>query len=328
MKSVVLTPIKENPEDYDAIMEAIIKLLRAEIYHPLLDVLKIPTKVLKNSRDDILDAVHSGQIYYSRGKFRGKFNSTLSRELRKIGAEWDRKQGCFSIPQSKLPLDVRMAISSSAYKFQQAAESINKRLDKIVPADVAGKLNLDQLFDKSIFKVETDIQKSLRNITVSPTLTPTQRERIAAEYTQNMQTYIQEFTEKEIVSLRKNIQERTMAGLRYESLIEEIEKSYGVSYNKAKFLARQETSLMMAKFKQVRYEEAGSQEYIWGCVKMTHQSKNGPYRDGEVRYYHGINEGKKFRWDTGAVVNKEGERKNPGQDYGCRCFAKPIVRFS
>ncbi len=112
---------------------------------------------------------------------------------------------------------------------------------------------------------------------------------------------------------------RTSQGYRYETLVAEIQKSYGISQRKAKFLARQETSLLMSKFKQVRYQEAGSNEYIWDCVAG---SSAHP-----VRHFHLLNRGKIFRWDTGAPINANGDRKNPGQDYNCRCFAKPIIRF-
>jgi SPP1 gp7 family putative phage head morphogenesis protein len=95
-----------------------------------------------------------------------------------------------------------------------------------------------------------------------------------------------------------------------------------VSANKAKFLARQETSLMTTKLKETRYREAGVNEYKWKTVAG---SKLHP-----VRPSHKILEGRIFRWDDPPITTPPGEavrRNNPGQDYNCRCFAQPIVRF-
>lgn len=323
----ILPPIKEEPEDYEAIERVIVELFRKEIYLPLMAELGLKNITVKNAIQDLIDAIHSGKIRYSQGRFTGSFNSTLSRELRKIGAEWDRRHGSFAIPQSNLPADVRHAIEVSFSKFKKTAEKIDKKLEALTPAEIAGKAKLEKLFDSTIWKTDKKVQKTLKGITVSPTLTPAQVERVSKEYTQNMQLYIQDFVEKEIVELRKRITEHTLAGVRYESIIEEIRTSYGVSQRKAKFLARQETNLLSTKMKQVRYQDAGVNEYIWGCVKMPHQAKDAPYLKGEVRHEHGILEGKTFSWDNPPIVNQKGERKNPGQDYGCRCFAKPVVRF-
>lgn len=101
-----------------------------------------------------------------------------------------------------------------------------------------------------------------------------------------------------------------------------IQDSYDVSANKAKLLALQETSLLMGKFKQVRYADSGVQEYRWGCVAGT---KNHP-----VPPWHKALEGKIFRWDGPPITSKLGEpvhRSNSGEDFNCRCFARPIVRF-
>lgn len=315
-----LTPIKETREDYEAIRLQILELFRKEIYLPLVEEFALPkTTLIKNSLSDLVDAIRSGRIQFYRGRFTGKFNSTLSRELRRIGAEWDRKQGSFAVPQSKLPADIRIAIAASEDRFRRMAAAINKRLAEMSPAEIAGKINFEKHFDSTLFKTDKKFQKSIEGITVAPQLTKEGRARIAAEYSNNMQLYIQDFAEKEITELRNRIQERSFAGFRFEGIKKEIQDSYGVSVNKAKFLAKQETSLLMTKFKQVRYQAAGVNDYKWGCVAGS--------AGHEVRPMHKALEGKTFQWNNPPVVNKKGERKNPGQDYGCRCFAIPLVKF-
>ncbi len=319
MKVRQLRPIKETPSDYDAIEAAIREVFKKYIYLPLMAELGRESITIKNSTDDLIDAIRTGRIRFYRGRFEGKFNSSISKELRKIGAEWDRKQGSFAIPRSKLSIEVASAIDLSEARFEQTIKKIAKRLDEISPVEIAEKVKLEHLFDATLYKVNDDFEETVKGITVAPELTPHTRKRISEEYTKNLQLYIQDWTQKEIIELRKDIQKRSLAGLRYESMVKVIEKSYGVSQRKAKFLARQETSLMMTKFKQTRYEDAGVNEYKWGCVVG---SPNHP-----VRPMHKALEGKIYRWDNPPIVDEQGNRKNPGQDYNCRCFAIPLVKF-
>lgn len=319
MSEALLPPIKERPEDYDDLLRMIAKLFKEEIYLPLIRSLGAPTNRLDNSLDDLARALLTGRLRFEGGAFRGKFSSVLSKELKRIGAQWDRKQGSFRIPLAKVPVAIRAIITEAEHRYQKTLAKTLHVFESMDPVKIAEKLKAHRLFDQVLSMVDSKVQKTLKGIAVAPQLSPAERERIAAEYTKSIQLHIQDWTGKEIVELRKRIEERAFAGHRYESIIGEIQKSYGVSYGKAKFLARQETSLLMTKFKQVRYQDAGSEEYLWGCVAG---SPKHP-----VRPMHKKNEGKRFRWDTGATVDDTGVKKNPGQDYNCRCYARPVVRF-
>lgn len=327
MKKRELAPIREDKSDFDELEILISKIFREEIYLPLMAELSVKKSTLDNAFDDLLKAIQLGKIYFYRGKFKGKFNSTLSRELRKIGAEWDRKQGCFSIPQSKLPIDVRMAVSMSESTYHSKVDRILKKLSDVSPQVIGEKLKATSIFDSVLWKTEKKFEQSIKNISIAPRVTSAERLRISEEYTNNLQLYIQDFTEKETQELRQEIEKATMNGERYESLIGKIQKSYGVSQRKAKFLARQETNLLMTKYKQVRYQSAGIDEYKWSCRKHPHDKSPDHHIKGNVRYYHGLNDQKIFRFSEGAIVNEKGEKKNPGQDYNCYCVAIPLVRF-
>lgn len=319
MKEVVLAPIKETTEDYEAIEAHIATLWKKEMYEPLLSVINESPKVLKNSLDDLISAIDSGRINFYRGHFRGRFNSTVSRELKKIGAKWDRTQGSWKIPLSSLPIEIKEAINVSQNKFQRKVDSVLQKLQQIMPEKIADKLQVQQLFDSTLWKAEGKIKQGLKGITVEPRWTSDRREAMARDYEKNMKLYIQDWTQKEIVNLRQRMQKHALSGMRYEDMVDTIKKSYGVSHNKAKFLARQETSLLMARFKQERYAEAGVDEYIWGCVVG---SPNHP-----VRPMHKKLDGKRFKFNNPPVTDENGNRNNPGQDYNCRCYPRPVVRF-
>lgn len=317
-----LNPIKETTEDYEAVEAAIKKLFLKEIYLPLISILGESRQTLENAKNSLSDAIRSGRITFYRGQFTGKLSASISKELKALGAKWDRKTGSFKIPQSALPSEVVSAISVSERRFQQKISEMDKRLEKMLPEEIAEKLKVKDHFDTALFKVDKNFQKTISDITIAPTLTKEQRAKIAGEWSNNMDLWIKDFSQKQIKDLRSNLEKSVFAGNRVETAKKIIKDSYNVSENKAKFLARQETSLLMTKFKETRYVDAGINYYKWGCVAG---SANHP-----VRPAHKALEGKVFRWDDPPVTTGPGEavrKNNPGQDYNCRCFARPLVNY-
>lgn len=322
LKTVELKTIKETTKDYEGIEREIKRVFRKLLYTPLLQEIGEPKKTLTNAREDLLFALQSGRIQFHRGRFTGKLNATLTKELKAIGAKWDAKTQSFKLLSSDLPLEARNAVSSSHVRFEQQLSRIDAKIAKILPAEIAEHIKVSEFFESALGKVDKDFRTSVARITIEPALTPRQKKQIADEWQENMELWIKDFSEKEIGELRQNIKKTIFSGTRSEALVATIKKSYGVTENKAKFLARQETSLLMTKYKQTRYEDAGVDEYKWGCVAGT---KNHP-----VRPWHKALEGKTFSWQNPPVTTKPGEpqrRNNPGQDYNCRCFARPIVTF-
>lgn len=321
MKEVILNPIPEFTDEEEYIRWEIQKLFKKYLYEPLIEGLLPKEDVIHNEdiSSHLKRVLKSGRIRYWRGVFKGKFSSTTSRELKRLGAKWDAKQGGFRLLLSDMPSDLRLAIDLADEKHLRMVKKIDKRLREVIPAQIAKRLVLNKIFDLAIRKVEQDLQKQLKAITVMPTLTKEQRQKIADEYTNNMRLDIKGWTEQEVVKLRKKVRKVAMQGGRYENIIKTIERSYGVSQNKAKFLARQETNLLMSKFAESRYRDAGSTEYIWQTVIG---SPKHP-----VRPMHKALKGTRQNWKNPPIVNKKGDRKHPGEDYNCRCKARPIIRF-
>lgn len=321
-KIVEIRPVKESTADYEAIEERIKEAFKKLLYYPLLEELERSRSVLTNASDVLTEALQAGTITYSRGTFSGKFDSRISKELRKLGAKWDRSELTYKLTLADIPRDVREAISVSQIRFKEKLKRIDDRLARILPEEIAGSIKSADLFSSTLWKVDRAVGDSLKSITVAPKLTAEQRKRIADEWQGNLDLWIKDFTKEEIEKLRKSMRESTFAGNRYEAAIKTVQRSFQVTANKAKFLARQETNLLIAKFKETRYADSGVTEYKWGCVAG---SKNHP-----VRPSHKILEGKIFSWDNPPVTTAPDEpvrKNNPGQDYNCRCFAKPIVRF-
>jgi SPP1 gp7 family putative phage head morphogenesis protein len=327
---IELNPIRGNSEDWDRIERAIIEKLRRVLYLPLLaEFADKPTKTLKNAKDGdaLFEALRTGRVTYSRGTFSGRFNAAVSKELRRLGAQWDRKTGTFKAPMTSLPIETQNAIRGTASRYAEKIAGIDKKLAQILPENIAGAIRLEDMFDSTLWKADKNFRATVKGITVAPELSKEQRRRIAEEWQTNLEINIKALAEDQILKLRKDLQKSVFTGNRYESAIGAIQKSYGVSQGRAKFWARQETKLLITKFQEVRYADAGIYEYTWHCVAG---SALHPVRPRHKALDEASKKGKIFRYDDPPITSEPGQpvrRNNPGQDYNCRCHARPVVRF-
>lgn len=330
MKKVIeLTPIRESKKDWDELELKLLDLFKREIYYPILRETQEPKTLIANAAGvgestALVRAIGTGQVQFYRGTFTGKFSAAISRDLTKLGATFDRKSGVWRIYRSQLPQQVQHAIDASTAAFQRSAAKIDEKLAQILPAEIADRLKIDKLFSDTIKKTERSFRASVRGITIAPELTNPEIERLAKEWSSNMKLFVKKFTEEHTQDLRAQVQKSVYAGNRREFLAKEIQKSFNVSANKAKFLARQETNLLMSKFKQVRYQSAGITEYKW--VNVT-GSPAHPVRPAHKELGDRSKKGETFNWNKPPLKTKSG-MKNPGEDYNCRCTAVPVVRFA
>lgn len=321
MKTKKLPILKDPVKYYEAIESEILKIFRREIYAPLIKV--FGKKLIKNSasKDPLVAAVQSAEIYYDDGQFRGQFSSETSKAIRKLGGKFNHLTRGYEIKISQIPIEVQQAISLSAHAFDLTLKKANLQISQILQKKIGQKFDNSKLFDRAIFAMNKRIEKSIDTITVAPQFTKQSREKLSREYTENLQKYIQDFSEEEIIKLRQMIEKITLDGGRYEEIAEMIQQRFSsVSESKAKFLARQESRLMMSKFKESRYSDVGVKKYIWTTVVGSPAHPVRPFHkklDGTIR-----------RWDNPPITDEKGNRNNPGEDYNCRCSARPILEFS
>lgn len=321
----LLAPIRLRTREFDELENRIVTAFREALYWPLMVELNLPRRAMMNAagkESPLLKAIQSGKVMFSGGVFSGKFTAAVSRELVEYGAKWDKRSGTYKLSATDLPPTLRAAIATAEARFQEKMAAVEKKLAQFSPADIAGKIRMADLFDSTIQHVEGELKKTLKAMSVPTDLTPERAKRLATEWSENLDLYIRDFADEEILNLRKDVQKSVLAGNRYEQLVGSIQKSYGVTQNKAKFLARQETNLMVTKFKEARYADAGVTEYKWQCVVGSAMHP--------VRPAHKKLDGKVFRFDHPPITSEPNEPQrwnNPGQDFNCRCAAIPIVRF-
>jgi SPP1 gp7 family putative phage head morphogenesis protein len=297
---------------FDEIIYApLARILRAKYPHEMQNDLSLPA---------LSAAVKNGSVWYSNAQFFGSFNSAIGIELRSLGATWNKKGRTYSLARELVPPQIQSALALADNRFKALQGDLLTALNDMQPADkVTKKSRTKDEYAATLGKMDTDWRQSLapatKSISIPANLTDAQKQVIARDWGENLDLYIKDWAEENITKLRAAIQDNVLTGGRAEGMEKQLMQSYGVSRRKAKFLARQETSLLMSKFQETRYQEAGITEYKWSGAD-----------DERERPDHRALNNKIFRFDNPPVTNKStGARNNPGEDFGCRCIAIPIV---
>lgn len=107
----------------------------------------------------------------------------------------------------------------------------------------------------------------------------------------------------------------TTQGIRAEALAEALVERLGVAQSRAELIARDQILKANAQLSYERMQRVGITSYVWSTSK-----------DSRVREGHRALEGQTFRFDDPPVVDPEsGRRASPGEDFQCRCVARPAL---
>ena len=323
MVQLILDTIVQSDVLHRDVEREIVNYFDESIFAPLRMILEnagIPLAKRQNaSISAVSHALTNRTIWYADGVFTGRFSSAISRELRDMGATHDKRLRIFRLPSSRLPMDLRLTIQQSDAAARDATNKILASLDQM-QANIA-KANTGVRLEGPVNRMLEDLQGQFagtlkrKGLDVPPDLTEQTRKDIADQYTFNLDLFIKNFAEQRIPVLRQKVQEIVFEGCRTDKLAKVLQAEFGVSRRKAAFLAEQETSILVAKYRESRYKRIGSRRYIWVTGK-----------DGRVRPDHAALHGKEFFWDQPPITNRAtGARNNPGEEFGCRCRARPVL---
>lgn len=313
----MITAIKDFKlkESYAKLIEKKISYyLDKFIYFPLFEIINEKPKAVNSQSDiDIINqALKAGLIYYEYGAFsaKDKFSNKIVLIFQKWGAKFNRYKKQYELPLNNIPEQIRIEIAQSKMKLEMKYQAIDTFLEDI-------QNNLDEYVNKMIFDDEVktilddagdEVQKNTRKIAVIvPELDERQKQEIADTYTNSMRYYIKDFEEKRIPEMRAKVQELTLQGYRPDSIAKMLQKEYGIKERKAKFLAQNETSIMLAEYKRVTYQKMGFEYFKWSTII-----------DGKERELHKELNGQIFRYDNPPVIDERtGQTGLPGQTYNC-----------
>lgn len=323
-----LRPVRPPENEIQAIEKRLKRLWLELVYRPLLKGDNVSQNILNEAPTypGLELALSTGRLTYYNGVFSGKFNAAATKELKSLGATWDFQNKTFHLTKDKLPAQITRAINTSETRFVQKLNGLDAQLVQILDKNVWKQFVFTDLFDKSIFRMDKEFRKNVETISIQPPITGTEAKAISEEWQGNLERSIKDFTEKQIQALREKIKESYFNGDRYGSLIQGIQKSYGVTERKAEFLARNETNNLAAVYQGARYVEAGIPGYYWKAVTGTAAH---PTRHRHSELSRMSERGKVFRWDDPPRTTEDGQParyNNPGGDYNCRCSAIPVYQ--
>lgn len=261
-------------------------------------------------------ALRDGSVYYDDGRIYGRFNASISKELKGMGATFDKRTSSWKLPiGSALSARLQMAVADAESRARQAVDAVIRVVDNI---DLGKNVDIEQLreqYGTAAFRMNADFIATTQAVAIAPEFTAATAKIIADGWANNLDLYIKGWMKDSILDLRQKVLANSLRGQRAENLVKTIQATYGASKTKAKFLARQETSLLMSKMRETRYKDIGIGRYKWTGVN-----------DARERPDHKMLNGTIHNWNTPPITNREtGARNHPGEDFGCRCTAVPLL---
>lgn len=322
-----------HKDGYTALLEnEVMSYFREVLFDPLREIVSHTDRInMAPSETDyavLWTALMAGTVMYADGVFSGKFNAAISKALRALGAT--RRGDGFAIAQGDIPIQIRGAIATSLRRGKETHEEVLAFLAAFLGNVPKAKPGLPhtKVVDIILQDAQAQFAKTVAAVPELPKPTPTP-EGLKTELVQGVATQtdfaIKNFTEETARKLRARVQENLSGGARTDRLAKIIEVEFGVAQRKARIIADAETSILVSRFRQRRYQELGSTHYVWQTagdekVRPTHGESND----------HRSLDGRTFSWNEPPVVDSAtGRRRHPGEDYGpCRCVARPIFTFS
>lgn len=134
------------------------------------------------------------------------------------------------------------------------------------------------------------------------------RKRIA-DYVEENMAYITDLSASVISGIEKLVMRGLATGQKYEQLAKDIAKRFKIGKGRAANLASDQINMLVGRLNMDRQLELGITKYRWRTR-----------RDNRVRPEHRSREGKIFSW-----VGKGRAPTIPGEEWGCRCFAEPVL---
>ena len=268
----------------------------------------------------VKSALREGKIKYKNGQFSGKFSIAISRELSRF-AKLDARSGIWI---GRPPADIQAVAASANFRSQALIQKAQRLIDQMQPVAIETVKNIRFDFEKPLADMDTQAVKDLHYLGIHPDLTPDSRDKLLEDYNYNQQLNVKNWTTNQVERLRTMTERAIQDGASPREFAQMIMGEWGVTKNKARFLARQESSLFLSKFRRERYTEAGVTDYIWmssADARCRESNRWGQPAHGPGGPLHGH----RFTFGDPPPSGPHGEPQEPGEPFGCRCIARPVV---
>lgn len=317
-------PIQPNEYYDNKIARKIIEWEWLFLYKPILDLLK--KNAVTNDNDALLNALKSGNLYYQNGAFyskTGKFSNRIALELEKIGARYSRYGRCYRIAQDKLPNNLLWIIETTNARVYSDVLAISKTMDFALSSidEAIKNLKVEDIAEQMILDVQNRVYKNLqenRIETITPKMSDFVAKKFSENYTDTIRFNIQDKLPEQIIKMREVVGQMAIDGESRITIQRYLENNFTKDQNKAKMLARNESKIAVTEYLSAKYQEEGSEEFIWKANL-----------DERVRDEHRKKHNQVFRYDNSPIIDERtGTRGMPGEFYNCRCTFVPVFKRS
>lgn len=275
----------------------------------------------RSSKTALISKIRQGKIVYRDGVFSGEFSIETSRYLSKFAVFDQRSRTWKGLP----PGDVLAAATVANSKSEKLHALLKDRLDQLETRLQDTELSFNFPVPVAVDEIDSQLMKDFATVGIQPEFTREMRQNIIQDYNQNQNLNIKNWAPNQITRLRDMVERSVSLGYRRPDMIDMIATEWGVSQNKARFLARQETSLLMSKIRRERSLDAGVRRYRWS-TSLDSRVRPADIYEKRSGADHRRLHGKVFEYGSPPVVNvKTGRRAEPGEDFNCRCVAIPVV---
>lgn len=175
-------------------------------------------------------------------------------------------------------------------------------------------------FAQSVEKRSTAaLKKILRDggFAVEFKMTPAMRDVLGATVNANV-TLIKSIPEKYMNDVAAAVMRSVQTGRDLSTLTEDLQKHYGVTKRRAKFIALDQSNKATAALSAARKLEVGLDEEIWVHSGGGKEPRPTHAKAGRERIRYKISQG----WYDPAVK----QYIRPGELPGCRCIGRPVVK--
>ena len=332
MPKKILQPIIYKDAWHADLAKYLLKIMYQAVFEPLL---KITEERLDNAKDTLLERyLKDGKIQYKDGKFSGQLSAGISKEIKALGGKFER--GRWTLPETKMPMPLKRAIDYNVKAMKSLSESLTKKIESMVgkTSSFVKNMSIQSMGVKNLDRVSTEFKQIIRkNLGVAPQLSVEGLEQISKDYLTTIElpirkkllhefedqtiAVLEDFEQEVVEKLRADISDMILSGQSRVDLRNAIKKRLKISDTRCRFIARQETALLVTTFKKSQYQQYGIDKYKWKTVG-----------DHKVRESHVELDGDEIDWDSPPIVDpKTGRTAHAGMDFNCRCQAIPIVEW-
>ena len=203
-----LKPVEVSEYYINRVAVGINRYFWDNLFKPIFAILK--DKSVYNSKDDVINAIKTGKIWYEKGAFRtqGRFSNGVAKTLEEMGAKF--KYNAYYIAENAIPLEYANIIALTASQAAAKADAINQFLSAYLLSKTEMKSYIESAVDLMFRKLELDILQSAKEkqLPIIELGIATPKVTLPKEQTKNLENYWKK-QDKRAKELQKAIMKAT-----------------------------------------------------------------------------------------------------------------------